>query len=84
VIHQKFREEVANNITIADQLLECSQLANKGFTGEVKIVEEALNKIAINPEFIRSLLRNYICVFSLIIRDAKIKGAEKSEKEESK
>jgi hypothetical protein len=83
VIHQKFREEVANNITIADQLLECSQLANKGFTGEVKIVEEALNRIGINPEYIRSLLRNYICVFSLIIREAKIKGAEKEAKEES-
>ena len=49
----------------------------------MKIVEEALNKIAINPEFIRSLLRNYICVFSLTIREAKIKGAEKVVKEES-
>ena len=48
----------------------------------MKIVEEALNRIGINPEYIRSLLRNYICVFSLIIREAKIKGAEKDEKEE--
>jgi hypothetical protein len=81
VIHQKFREEVANNITIADQLLECQQLANKGFTGEVKIVEEALTRIGINPEYIRSLLRNYTCVFSLIIREAKIKGSDKGGKE---
>lgn len=84
VIHQKFREEVAKNITVANQPLECEQLANKGFTGETKLAEDSLNKIGINPEFIRSLLRNYICVYALMMRGAKIKVEEEPAKEDKK
>ncbi len=74
IIHTKFREEVAKNITIAGQPLEALQLANRGFTGDTKIDEENLKKIGINKEYVRSLLRNYACVFALVMKGAKLKG----------
>ena len=74
VIHQKFREEVAKNITVAGQSVEAYQLADRGFTGETKIVREYLKKIGINEEFVRSLLRNYACVFALVMKGAKLRG----------
>lgn len=76
VIHQRFREEVAKNISIAEQGLDCVQLANRGFTGETKIAEDALNKIGINPEYVRSLLRNYACVYAILMRGARLRGEE--------
>ncbi len=72
VIHQKFREEVAKSITVGGHVLECIQLADRGVTGETKINVEALNKIGINPDYIRSLLRNFACVYGLLLRDAHI------------
>ncbi len=74
IIHVKFREEVARNITIAGQPLEALHLANRGFTGDTKIDEENLNKIGINKEYVRSLLRNYACVFALVMKGARLKG----------
>ncbi len=74
IIHTKFREEVARNITIAGQPLEALHLANRGFTGDTKIDEENLNKIGINKEYVRSLLRNYACVFALVMKGARLKG----------
>ncbi|MCD6462024.1 MAG: hypothetical protein J7L61_04710 [Thermoplasmata archaeon] len=79
VIHQKFREEVARNITVADQPLECYQLANRGFTGETKIAEDYLKKLGINPEYVRSLLRNYSCVYALVMKGARLRGEEVEE-----
>ncbi|MCK4717388.1 MAG: hypothetical protein KAT70_01870 [Thermoplasmata archaeon] len=79
VIHQKFREEVAKNITVADQLLESYQLANRGFTGETKIAEEPLKKLGINPEYVRSLLRNYACVYAMVMKGARLRGEEVEE-----
>jgi hypothetical protein len=80
VIHQRFREEVAKNISIADQALDCVQLANRGFTGDTKIAEDALKKIGINPEYVRSLLRNYACVYAILMRGARLRGeAEEGE-----
>jgi hypothetical protein len=76
VIHQRFREEVAKNISIADQALDCVQLANRGFTGDTKIAEDALKKIGINPEYVRSLLRNYACVYAILMRGARLRGEE--------
>ena len=76
VIHQRFREEVAKNISIADQALDCVQLANRGFTGETKIAEDALKNIGINSEYVRSLLWNYACVYAILMRGARLKGAE--------
>jgi uncharacterized protein YutD len=83
VIHQRYREEVAANIVISDQSLNCLQLANRGFVGDTKLDEESLDKIGIDPEYIRSLLRNYACVYAVAMSDAKIK-ASKDTKEASK
>ncbi len=79
VIHQKFREEVAKNITVADQPLECVQLADRGFKGETKIARDSLKRIGINPEYVRSLLRNYACVFAILMKGARLKGEEEVE-----
>ena len=76
VIHQRFREEVSKNISIADQQLDCIQLAARGFTGETKIAEDAMRKIGINPEYVRSLLRNYACVYAIMMKGARLKGEE--------
>ena len=76
VIHQRFREEVAKNITIADQMLDCIQLANRGFIGETKIAEDHLRRIDQSPEYVRSLLRNYACVYAIMMRGARLKGEE--------
>lgn len=79
VIHQKFREEIAHNITVGDATQEYYQLASRGFLGETKLHKEALIKIGIEEEYIRSLLRNYACVFALILKGARLKGEEVSE-----
>ena len=76
VIHQRFREEVAKNITIADQMLDCVQLANRGFIGDTKIAEDLLRKIDQSPEYVRSLLRNYACVYAILMRGARLKGED--------
>ncbi|MCK5038875.1 MAG: hypothetical protein KAS16_07220 [Thermoplasmata archaeon] len=76
VIHQRFREEVSKNISIADQQLDCIQLAARGFTGETKIAEDSMRKIGINPEYVRSLLRNYACVYAIMMKGARLKGEE--------
>jgi len=78
VIHQRFREEVAKNISIAEQALDCVQLANRGFTGDTKIAEDALKSIGINPEYVRSLLRNYACVYAILMRGARLRGEEEA------
>ncbi len=76
VIHQRFREEVSKNIAIADQQLDCIQLAARGFTGETKIADDSMKKIGINPEYVRSLLRNYACVYAIMMKGARLKGEE--------
>ena len=75
VIHEKFREEVAKNITIAGQHLESLLLATRGFTGETKISERNLKNLLINPEHVRSLLRNYECVYAIMMKGAKLNEA---------
>ena len=79
VIHQRFREEVSKNITIGELPLECSQLAARGFTGETKIAEDSLRAIGINPEYVRSLLRNYACVYAILMKGARLRGEEVEE-----
>jgi hypothetical protein len=79
VIHQRFREEVAKNISVADQPLESAQLANRGYTGETKIAEDSLKTIGINPEYVRSLLRNYACVYAIMMKGARLRGEEEEE-----
>lgn len=79
VIHQKFRSEVSKNITVENQPLECMQLANRGFKGETKIAKNSLEKIGINPEYVRSLLRNYACVYAILMKGARLKGKEEAD-----
>jgi len=79
VIHQKFRSEIAKNITIGEDTLECYQLAARGFLGDTKINEDDLRKIGIDTEYIRSMLRNYACVFALIQKGARLKSEEVKE-----
>ena len=79
VIHQRFREEVSKNITVSGQPLECSQLASRGFTGQTKMAEDSLKMIGINPEFVRSLLRNYTCVYAILMKGARLRGEEVEE-----
>ncbi|MBN2111000.1 MAG: hypothetical protein JW705_07960 [Methanosarcinaceae archaeon] len=68
ITHQKFREVAANNITVAKQALECLQLANKGMTGDVKMVPENLARINVDERHIKSILRSASCVFALIVK----------------
>jgi hypothetical protein len=68
ITHQRFREIAANNITVAKQGLECLQLANKGMSGDVKMVPENLARINVDERHIKSILRSASCVFALIVR----------------
>lgn len=76
VFHERFREEVAKNITVSGQPLNCLLLATRGFTGETKISSKNLQKIGINPEHVRALLRNFECVYALEMRGARLKEGE--------
>ncbi len=76
VFHERFREEVAKNISVAGQPLNCLLLATRGFTGETKRSKKNLKKVGINPEHVRALLRNYECVYALQMRGAKVKEEE--------
>ncbi len=76
VFHERFREEVAKNITVSSQPLNCLLLATRGFTGETKISTKNLQKIGINPEHVRALLRNYECVYALEMRGARLKEGD--------
>ena len=73
VFHERFREEVAKNITVVGQPLNCLLLATRGFTGETRISSRNLHKIGINREHVRALLRNYECVYALLMRGARFK-----------
>ena len=79
VIHMKFREEIARNIMVGNSRLECHQLAARGFLGETKIDDEAMQRIGIDKEYIRSMLRNYSCVFALVQKGARLKSQEVTE-----
>jgi hypothetical protein len=76
VFHERFREEVAKNIAVSSQPLNCLLLATRGFTGETKISTKNLQKIGINPEHVRALLRNYECVYALEMRGARLKEGD--------
>ena len=77
VFHERFREEVARNISVAGQPLSSLLLATRGFTGETKISSRNLQKICINPEHVRALLRNYECVYALLMKGARFKEGDR-------
>ena len=74
VFHERFREEVAKNIAVAGNALDCHLLATRGWSGETKISGKNLKKVNINEEHVRALLRNYECVYALVMRGARIGG----------
>jgi hypothetical protein len=44
-----------------------------------KIAEDSLRAIGINPEYVRSLLRNYACVYAILMKGARLRGEEAEE-----
>ena len=74
VFHERFREEIAKNISVAGNSLACFLLATRGWSGETKISSKNVAQVNINEDHMRALLRNYECVYALIMRGARIKG----------
>src|SRR5438876_192492 len=74
VFHERFREEIAKNVTIAGNPLACLLLATRGWSGETKISSKNVVQVNINEDHVRALLRNYECVYALVLRGARIKG----------
>ncbi|MGQ0796592.1 MAG: hypothetical protein ACT4OI_01815 [Methanobacteriota archaeon] len=74
VFHDRFREEIAKNVTVSGNPLQCHLLATKGWRGDTKISSNNLAKINIDEGHVRALLRNYECVYALVMRGAHLKG----------
>jgi len=74
VFHDRFREEIAKNVTVSGNTLQCYLLATKGWRGDTKISSNNLGKINIDEGHVRALLRNYECVYALVMRGAHLKG----------
>src|SRR5438093_1391583 len=74
VFHERFREEIAKNISVSGNSLACYLLATRGWSGETKISSKNVAQVNINEDHMRALLRNYECVYALVMRGARIKG----------
>src|SRR2546428_767123 len=74
VFHERFREEIAKNISVSGNSLACFLLATRGWSGETKISSKNVAQVNINEDHMRALLRNYECVYALVMRGARIKG----------
>ncbi|HYU07558.1 MAG TPA: hypothetical protein VEM77_10325, partial [Thermoplasmata archaeon] len=72
--HERFREEIAKNVTVSGNSLACYLLATRGWSGEAKISPKNVAQVNINEDHVRALLRNYECVYALVMRGARIKG----------
>jgi len=75
VFHERFREEVARNITVNGNPLECLLLGTRGFDGEARISDRNVRKLNMQTDHVRALLRNYECVYGLLMRGAQPRGA---------
>src|SRR5438309_81732 len=64
VFHERFREEIAKNVTVAGNPLACFLLATRGWSGETKISSKNVVQVNINEDHVRALLRNYECVYA--------------------
>ena len=73
VFHERFREEIAKNVTVAGNPLACFLLATRGWSGETKISSKNVVQVNINEDHVRALLRNYECVYALVLRGARLK-----------
>ena len=74
VFHERFREEIAKNVSVSGNSLACYLLATRGWSGETKISPKNVAQVNINEDHVRALLRNYECVYALVMRGARIKG----------
>ncbi len=74
VFHERFREEIAKNVSVSGNSLACYLLATRGWSGEAKISPKNVAQVNINEDHVRALLRNYECVYALVMRGARIKG----------
>jgi len=74
VFHERFREEIAKNITVSGNPLAAYLLATRGWNGDTRTSSVNLPKVNINEEHVRALLRNYECVYALVMRGARLKG----------
>ncbi len=74
VFHERFREEIAKNVTVSGNPLVSYLLATRGWSGETKISTKNVAMVNINEEHVRALLRNYECVYALVMRGARLKG----------
>ncbi len=74
VFHERFREEIAKNVTVSGNPLACFLLATRGWSGEAKISSKNVVQVNINEDHVRALLRNYECVYALVLRGGRIKG----------
>jgi len=45
-----------------------------GWSGETKISSKNVVQVNINEDHVRALLRNYECVYALVLRGARLKG----------
>src|SRR6266513_2015733 len=68
------REAIAKSVTVAGNPLACFLLATRGWSGETKISSKNVVQVNINEDHVRALLRNYECVYALVVRGARIKG----------
>src|SRR5438034_968981 len=64
VFHERFREEIAKNVTVAGNPLACFLLATRGWSGETKISSKNVVQVNINEDHVRALLRNYERVYA--------------------
>ena len=62
VFHERFREEIAKNVTVSGNPLVSYLLATRGWSGETKISSKNVAMINLNEEHVRALLRNSECV----------------------
>ena len=74
VFHERFREEIAKNVNVSGNPLVSYLLATRGWSGETKISSKNVAMVNINEEHVRALLRNYECVYALVMRGARLKG----------
>src|SRR2546429_9066318 len=74
VFHERFREEIAKNISVAGDSLACFLLATRGWSGETKISSKKVAQVKIKEDHIRALPRDLQCGYALVMRGGRIKG----------
>src|SRR5437879_788027 len=74
VFHERFREEIAKNISVAGNPPASLLPATRGGSGAEELAAKDVATVNDNEDHVRALLRNYECVYALVMRGARIKG----------